>query len=183
MDRDAERRLMEDVLAGRVQPGSHETMGRLAELYLAHQSAGFPEKALILVRGAAKAVGPDDPIYPKLRHLKAKALRWSHPPEENQPGKAAEIERDAWRRSLKTAARDAIAFAAEWGLAWEHERWDEASEAYSDAHHALRRFLRRQVPEEPERLTQLQFTRYATRGAYAFAKLGSPLSSSSVPAT
>lgn len=170
-DEEAERARLENALAGRAPPtlGLQATAGRLAELTLKRGLPGDAARALGLVRGAASQVGVDDPLYPKLRHVEAQALRRAASPEV--VASAAEVERDAWQRSLVLAPREAIGFAAEWGdWAWLEERWAEAAEAYACAHQALRRFILRQVGDERERLVQSQ-SRYASRGAYAYAKL------------
>ncbi len=182
MDEMLERRYLEGaLLAGQAKPplGRTATVGRLCELYLqGPETRGIAAHALELLRIALSEVAPSDPLYPKLRHLESKALRLLPEPEPNSlgvHGAAAEAAREAWRLSLEIAPGEAIAFARDWAdWAWERDLWEEAAEAYSNAHRALRRFLLRQVVSENERLELLEFTPFATRAAYAYAKLENP---------
>ncbi len=177
MDEALERRHLEGLLLGG-KPNT-PTVGRLCELYLhGPQTPGIAAHALELLRIALSEVTPSDPLYPKLRHLEGKALRLLPQPEPNSlgvHGAAAEAAREAWRLSLEIAPGEAIAFARDWAdWAWERDLWEEAAEAYSNASRALRRFLLRQVASENERLELLEFTPFATRAAYAYAKLQNP---------
>ena len=176
MTDDEERTLLEQVIAGNAKPtlGPAATAGRLAELYLAvpDRVARAPA-ALGLVRTALDAMGQGnatDPLYPKLRHFEAMALRLI---DLAQAPQAAAIDREAWQISLERAPGEAIIFAAQWAnWAWDNDRLDEAGEAYAKAHRALRRFVRRQVGDERDRLDVQQYTTYASRGAFALATTG-----------
>ena len=174
-----EIKYLEDVVSGKAQPtlSPPATCGRLAELYLnTPEVPGYPEKALVFVETGLRLVSADNPLYPKLRHFAAMALRWVKDPKVavlSPHGTAAEMDRDAWQVSLDQAPREAIVFASEWGdWAWNRERWDEAGEAYANAHRALRRHIRRQVPDNTDRLDLLKYLSFATKGAYALAKTG-----------
>lgn len=139
---------------------------------------GFPLRALQMVQQGQALIQDvrENPLYPKLRHLQAMAMRWSNgpaPPDADAVEQAAMIDREAWTASLATAPRDAIAFSAEWGdWAWTHDRWEEAAEAYDNAHRAMRRFILRQVVDEDDRNQILANTQYATRGAFALIATG-----------
>ncbi len=151
------------------QPVSAASLGYAASrLPRTAEGAGT---ALAMVRRAQGMLAPGtaDPLYPKLRHVEAMALRTLGDPDHV----AAGLDREAWSLSLDRAPSDAIAFAADWGeWAWARDLWDEAAEAYDSAHRAMRRFLLRQVGEEAERLKVLANTTYACRGAYALGKAG-----------
>lgn len=172
MTEDEEREYLERVLAGRAKPtlGPAATLGRLAELYLSGTDRErMARKALQLVRTAytVEKIGKDNPLYPKLRHHEAMALRLD---SVAQRGQAAAIDREAWQISLERAPSEAILLAAQWAdWAWERDCFEEAAEAYSNAHRAQRRFLLRQVKDPEERLKIQGFTNYATRGAFALA--------------
>jgi len=172
-----ERTQLENVLAGNARPtlSPPATLGRLAELYLrTPQSPGLAEKAFQLTKAALKLIAPDSPLYPKLRHFHAMAMRWKESSATDAAGvhsEAAEIDREAWELSYAKAPREAILFAMEWAdWAWDRELWNEASEAYTFAHRALRQILLNQI-DYSDRLELLGQFRFATRGAYAFAKL------------
>ena len=127
----------------------------------------------MLTHAALDRVVRDNPLYPKLLHLHAMAIRWKQAAAKRAPGEIAEMDREAWKLSYDKAPMEAILFAMEWAdWAWEREIWDEASEAYSNAHRALRRVILRQTLESSDRLDLLKNTRFAAKGAYAFAKSG-----------
>jgi len=171
---DDERTQLENVLAGKAKPtlSRPATLGHLAELYLkTPQSPGLAEKAFQLTQEALGLVTADSPLYPKLRHFHAMAMRWKTMDVAGIRNEAATIDREAWTLSYTKATREAILLAMEWAdWAWERELWDEASEAYSLAHRALRKVALSQI-DQSDRLEQLRHFRFATRGAYAFAKL------------
>lgn len=177
MTQNEERIHLENVLAGKARPtlSPPATLGRLAELYLTTpQAPGLAEKAFQLTQAALTLVAPEDPLYPKLRHFNGMAMRWKDVSATGVPSvrsTAAEIDREAWKLSYAKAPREAILWAMEWAdWAWERELWDEASEAYSLAHRALRQVVLTQI-DQSDRLELLRHFRLATRGAYAFAKL------------
>ena len=181
MDCTAERIYLERVVAGKAKPTNSmaATAGRLAEIYLDQtQDETHPEAALDYLRVAIDAVERQEPLYPKLRHLEAMALRRIARPQtecENAWAQAAEIDRDVWPISLDTAPREAILFAIQWAdWAWERDRWAEAGEAYSNALRAQYRFLRRQVASDADRLDLLEYSRFATRAAFSYGKLEKP---------
>ena len=124
----------ESVLAGTATPtlGPLATLGRLAELYLqTPESPGDVERAFVLTHAALDRVVRDNPLYPKLLHLHAMAIRWKQAAGKRAPGTIAEMDREAWKLSYDKAPMEAILFAMEWAdWAWEREIWDEASEAY-----------------------------------------------------
>jgi len=174
---DKERIQLENVLAGKGKPtlSPPATLGRLAEIYLkTPRSPGLAEKAFQLTQAALKLVPADNPLYPKLRHFHAMAMRWKNLPATEVPAvrsAAAEIDREAWKAGYTKATREAILFAMEWAdWAWDRELWDEASEAYSLAHRALCQLVLTQM-DQSDRLELLRHFRFAIRGAYAFAKL------------
>jgi hypothetical protein len=171
MNRSEEQRHLEQVLSARAQPTLRReaTLGRLAEIYLqTPASTGYANKALKLVRNALETTGKGDPLYPKLRHLQAMALRWISDPEEGVDkarAKAAESDREAWQLSLETAPAEAILFANQWAdWAWDRSLWAEAGEAYSNAHRALRRFSVRQLGDPEDRVDLQAGSNLATRG-------------------
>jgi CHAT domain len=159
-------------------------LGRLAQLYLLTpdnpkhlvRAVTLVETAKIFMANAK--IGAEDPLYPKIRHLEAMTLRHAGGGRSNvlgPKGEAAEIDREAWRISLDKAPREAILFAREWGdWAWDHDRWDEAAEAYANAGRALRRFVFRQVMSHEERLETLREARFGARCFYAYVKLNDP---------
>jgi tetratricopeptide (TPR) repeat protein len=176
---DDERAYLEGVLSGKVPPNVRipAAMGRLAELYLAAQSEpDKPEKALALARAALKAVGAEDPLYPKLRHQEAMALRLvktTLDPDLASDGLAANIDREAWKIGYEGSSVEAVLYAQQWGdWAWQRGRYDQAGEAYSKANKALERHLLRHVLDDWERRKFLKFQKLATRGCYALAMSG-----------
>jgi len=153
-----------------------ENLGRWAENCLkTPNSPNQAEVAFLLTQSALSLVLPDNVLYPKLRHSHAMAMRWKDISTTDVPGvysAAAEIDREAWKSSYAKAPQEAILVAMEWAdWAWDHERWEEASEAYALAHRALRQLVLNQI-DNSDRLELLKHFRFATRGAYAFAKLG-----------
>jgi CHAT domain-containing protein len=174
---DVERQQLEDVLAGHAYSGwrPEAVMGRLAQLYLAERSSPrLARKSRQLIYTALQSIGVDDPLYPKLRHLQAMEMRSRKSAKKSSTvlSQALEFDREAWKISLEMAPREAIMIATEWGdWAWERERWEDASEAYFNAHRAARRVVLRHVSSVPDRLTALNNIKSATRGAYAFAKI------------
>ena len=175
MTEDDERRYLEQVVRGKAKPtlGPVATLGRLAQLYLSSPDrVRMAPTALSLLQSALVfegTVARTDPLYPKLHHFEAMAMRLV---DQSARAKAAAIDRDAWQVSLETAPAEAILLAAEWGdWAWDQGFLDEAGEAYENAHRSLRRFLLRRV-EERDRLDVMHATQYATRGAFALASTG-----------
>jgi len=174
--RDEECAQLEDALAGKAKPtlSRPATLGHLAELYLkTPQTPGLAEKAFQLTKEALMLVAADNPLYPKLRHFQAMAMRFKDISAADVSGvrsAAAAIEREAWELSYAKATREAVLVAMEWGdWAWDRELWAEASEAYSLGHRALRKVVLNQI-DQFDRLKLLPHFRFATRGAYAFAK-------------
>ena len=173
-----ERDFLERALTGNAPPNlsTSGTLGRLAQLYLeAPDLPGSAERALELLLVALEREGKSSPLYPKLRHFQAMALRAVKDPPKDAPGTngvAAEADREAWNLSLKTNPRDAIAFASGWGdWAWSRDLFEEAGEAYSNAEQAQRRLLLNETGEAT-RLEMLDNSRFATRGAYALHRNG-----------
>ncbi len=116
------------------------------------------------------SVDAGGPIESKLKHFQAMAMRLSAPESRLE---AAAVDRTAWESSLVAAPGDAVAFAAEWAAwAWSNDLWEEAAEAYANAHQALRRLLMRDTLDDDRRLELLGNTQYASRGAFALGKLG-----------
>lgn len=153
-----------------------ENLGRWAENCLkTPDSPDNVETAFILTQTALDLVTPDSVLYPKLRHFHAMALRWKDVAAEDVPGvrkEAAAIEREAWELSYARAPREALFMARQWAdWAWDHEIWDEAAEGCSLGNRALGKIFRGHL-DQSERLELLGHFRFATRGAYAFAKLG-----------
>ena len=178
VDRENERVHLENVISGKAKPtlSPPATLGRLAELYLeTPQSPGLAEKAFQLTQAALKLVTAESPLYPKLLHFHAIAMRWKAIASKDLLSVltvAAKIDREAWNLSYDKAPQEALLFANEWAdWAWEQELWDEASEAYALSHRALRRVALHQI-DEFDRFKLLEHFRLATRGAYALAKLG-----------
>jgi CHAT domain-containing protein len=176
-----ERVHLESVLAGTAKPtlSLPATMGRLAQLYLEQpQPPDLAEKAFLLTQAALKLVAPDNPLHPKLLDFHAMAIRWKVVSAASDPevrATAAGMDREAWKMCYDKAPREAILVAREWAdWAWDLELWDEASEAYSNAHRALRRVLLGQTVESADRLELLENAKFAARGAYAFGQLGNP---------
>lgn len=174
MSDDDERAYLEAVLAQKAKPtlSPAATFGRLAELYLAGKDqVDRAPAALFLARQARElwVHGPDDPLYPKLRHLEAMAIRLT----KGDHAEAASIDAEAWQISLEHAPGEAINFAAEWGhWAWEAGLMDEAALAYSNAARAQRRFLLRQAVDPAERLKLQGLTSYASRAAFGLSLQG-----------
>jgi hypothetical protein len=178
VDRENERVHLENVISGKAKPtlSPPATLGRLAELYLeTPQSPGLAEKAFQLTQAALKLVTAESPLYPKLLHFHAIAMRWKAIASKDLLSVltvAAKIDREVWNLSYDKAPQEALLFANEWAdWAWEQELWDEASEAYALSHRALRRVALHQI-DEFDRFKLLEHFRLATRGAYALAKLG-----------
>jgi CHAT domain-containing protein len=119
---------------------------------------------------------PDDPLYPKLLHVTAMALRLAGDRPDEARGidsRAARLDRDAWLLSLDPAPQEAALFAREWAdWAWSQELWEEAANAYDGAELALARVVLRETPEPSDRLDLLaDFAADAPRGAYAYARI------------
>ena len=174
--RAAERRQLEDALSGR-GPYPHRppaVRGRLAQLILEESSATATTKrrALGLVNEALGSVASDDPLYPKLLHVKATALRalLDGSKEGNVSGEAADMDRQAWRLSYDNVPQEALLLAREWAdWAWDGEVWEEAAEAYDLAHRALRRIILRATDGINPRFELLgAFVGVGTRGAFAY---------------
>jgi hypothetical protein len=180
-----EIRHLEAVLAGdAVSPLRPPAVrGRLAQLYLADRSA--PERpspdqttpdrageALRLAEDGLAQLTPDDPLYPKLLHVTAMALRLAGDPG-GADGRAARLDRDAWLLSVDPAPQEALQFAREWAdWAWSGEFWAEAAEAYDGAQIALARLVLRETAEPADRLDLLaDHAVNGPRGAYAYAKV------------
>ncbi len=177
----AEIQRLEDSLAGKAEPilGPYATLGRLAELYLKlPEPSRYADRALAFARIGVDLVTTEDPLYPKLRHFEAMAMRLCPSPEEGvlgAKGKAAEMERDTFSRMIQPAPAEAYLLAAEWGnWAWERSLWDEAAEAYSMANRAMRRHLLRHFTDRDERLKLLYGNNYAARSAFAYVQLKRP---------
>jgi CHAT domain-containing protein len=167
------------LLSSSDDPRIHERTLRLAQLYLRDRST--PERAraaLQLVEGVLAEMRRDDPLYPKLLHLTAMALRLAEGAGDDArgpDGRAARLDRDAWLLSLDPAPQEAISFAREWAdWAWSEELWAEAAQAYDGAQVALARVVLRETPSS-ERLDLLaDHAYYGPRGAYAYAKMQQP---------
>jgi tetratricopeptide (TPR) repeat protein len=149
------------------------------------------ELAFLLTQTALSFVTPGSVLYPKLRHFHAMAMRFRSGTGPDTAGvflQAAEIDREAWKLSLNKAPQEAVLFAMQWGdWAWEKELWEEASEAYSNAHQALRFLTMRHTTDRPglltphdhpwlsknisSRIAVQEYARFATRGAYSLSKL------------
>jgi CHAT domain-containing protein len=162
---------LERVIQGREKPtlGPAAARGRLAQLYLSSPDPKLRRRALETARAAytVQKIGKDSPLYPKLRHVEAMALRLDGTAQRRE---AAAMDLEAWKISLEKAPGEAILIGAEWAdWAWDKDLFDEAAEAYSNAHRAQRRFLLRQVLSSEERLKVQSQTTYATRGAFALA--------------
>jgi hypothetical protein len=141
----------------------------LAQLYLLASDSKTRRRALETVRAAYRVeqITKGNPLYPKLRHVEAMALRVDG---KNKRQEAAAMDREAWQMSLEKAPQEAILIGAEWAdWAWTHDIQDEAAEGYLCAHRAHRRFILRQVESSEERLKVQAQTTYATRGAFALA--------------
>jgi hypothetical protein len=118
---------------------------------------------------------PVSPLYPKFLHFEAMALRTvPNPPADalGTRGAAAAADRQAWSLCRKNNPADALLFAQSWGdWAWERDLFEEAGEAYANAHRAQTTLVLKEREREA-RLRMLSHTTFATRGAYAFYKTG-----------
>lgn len=125
-------------------------LGRLAELYLQRPGGERAAQALKLAEGGLAMVTRDDPLYPKLLHAIASALRAMSalpPGSLGHDGRAARLDRDAWLLSVDPNPADALNFTRRWGdWAWSREVWDEAAEAYEGATIAGHRIVLRSPP-------------------------------------
>jgi hypothetical protein len=188
---------LEAVLAGTASAPLRPpaVLGRLAQLYLqaadSEQSAASPpaggqhagseqaRRALELAERGLAMAAPPDPLYPKLLHFTAAALRAVQPPPpgaRGHDGRAARLDRDAWLLSMDPVPGDALQFARAWGdWAWRHEAWQEAAEAYEGAAFALARIVVRSTPGIMARLGLLsQYACLGPRSAFAYARLDRP---------
>ncbi len=187
---EAEIRHLEQMLAGTVRPELRPpaAAGKLAQLYLdsvavepasggpsPQERAERPGRALHLAESGLKMVTADDPLYPKLLHVTACALRTvSSPPAGSlgPDGRAARLDRDSWMLSVDPVPQEALDFARQWGdWAWQNENWDEAAEAYEGAAIALNRIVLRTTPDILKRLDLIgRYSHLAPRSAYAHAR-------------
>jgi CHAT domain-containing protein len=173
-----EIRQLEAVLAGDAVPAMRPAAlrCRLAQLYLQDRPA--PERARVALRFVERGLAEvtrDDPLYPRLLHVTAMALRLAEGSGDEAggtDGRAARLDGDAWLLSLDSAPQEAILFAREWAdWAWSEELWAEAAQAYDGAQIALARVVLRETPLS-ERLDLLaDHAHYGPRGAYAYARL------------
>jgi hypothetical protein len=150
-------------------------LGRLAELYLQRPGDERAAQALKLAEGGLALVTREDPVYPKLLHAIASALRaMSAPPPGSlgHDGRAARLDRDAWVLSVDPNPADALNFAWRWGdWAWSNDVWDEASEAYEGAAIAGNRIVLRSPPGILSRLELLsEQAPLSLRSAFAYAQ-------------
>jgi len=150
-------------------------LGRLAELYLQRPGDERAAQARKLAEGGLAMVTRDDPLYPKLLHAIASALRaMSAPPPGSlgHNGRAARLDRDAWLLSVDPNPADALNFARRWGdWAWSREVWDEAAEAYEGATIAGHRIVLRSPPGILNRLELLSGQApLSLRSAFAYAQ-------------
>jgi hypothetical protein len=150
-------------------------LGRLAELYLQRPGDERAAQALKLAERGLTMITRDDPLYPKLLHVVASALRAiSAPPPGSlgHDGRAARLDRDAWLLSVDSNPADALQFAERWGdWAWCNEVWDEAGEAYQGASIAGHRIVLRSPPGILNRLELLsQQASLSLRSAFAYAQ-------------
>ena len=174
MDQSDERMHLESVLAGTARPTLSQaaTLGRLAQLYLeTPESPGLAEKAFLLTQAAIELVAHDNPLYPKLLHFHAMAMRWkevSATSDQGVRGAIAEMDREAWKQIYDKAPREAILLAMEWAdWAWDRELWDEASEAYSNAHRAASEgSCSVKLSTQPDRLDLLMNTKFRSAGEH-----------------
>lgn len=176
---DEEIRHLEAVLSGTEQTGLRPpaVFGRLAQLYLGEGPDQRPDRALELAERGLALVAEGDPLYPKLLHATAAALRagLAPPPGALGPdGRAARLDRDSWLLSVDPAPGDAVLAATEWGdWAWQRDLWDEAAEAYEGARIALHRIVLRSAPGVINRLKLLgQHAYIGPRSAFAYAQVG-----------
>jgi hypothetical protein len=170
----AEIEYLEQTMQGKATPrfSPGGTCGRLAELYFLHpELPGFSEKALIFVRAGLTQVDTASPLYPKLKHFEAMALRLLPEPESGSlgiQGSAAQSDRAAFDSCYASMPKDALVFAQQWGnWAWKRREWAEAAEAYSRAARCVNKLLREHIGGEAARLQILQEVSCVTRGAYA----------------
>jgi tetratricopeptide (TPR) repeat protein len=170
---------LEDAFAGRRPPPPLRlaaAAGRLAELYL--QARDRPDRfpaAYRVAQTALSKVAPDDPLYPKLLHYLAMALRLGGDPSldiDTAWARADCLDRDSWLLSLDAAPQEARLAARQWGQeAWCSERWKECAEAFEGAEIALSRCILRETEGLHARLDQLTAYRdQAPRAAFAYAK-------------
>lgn len=170
---------LEAVLAGDAASGMRPpaVQGRLAQLYLQDgPRPGQARRALRLAEDGLAQVARDDPLYPKLLHVVAMALRLGGVPDDEArgaDGRAARLDRDAWLLSLDPVPQEAVLVAREWAdWAWSQELWAEAAEAYDAAEIALTRVVLREVPGQAGRLNLLaDHAVIGPRGAYSYAML------------
>ena len=173
-----EIRQLEAVLAGNAVSALRPAAirGRLAQLYLQGRPAQERARAALrLAEDGLAHLTRDDPLYPKLLHVTAMALRLaegSGDEARGTDGRAARLDRDAWLLSLDPAPQEAISFARDWAdWAWSEELWAEAAQAYDGAQIALARVVLRETPSS-ERVDLLaDHGYYGPRGAYAYARL------------
>mgnify|MGYP001422107939 CR=1 FL=1 len=171
-------RHLEAVLAGNATSALRPpaVRGRLAQLYLQDREApGRAGAALRLAEEGLAEVDRDDPLYPKLLHVLAMALRLAEGSGDEARGadsRAARLDRDSWLLSLDPAPQEAVATAREWAdWAWSQELWAEAADAYDGAEIALARLVLRETPEPADRLNLLaEHALNGPRGAYAYAR-------------
>jgi CHAT domain-containing protein len=176
----AERQQLEDAIAGRspYPLRGPALRGRLAQLLLSDFSAtpADKERALALVNEALGSVQSNDPLYPKLLHFKAAAIRQVQGPSIDvirARSEAVELDREAWRLSYDSAPKEALFFAQEWAeWAWASDFWEEVSDACELAHRALSRIVLRDSSGTDERFKLLvAYVSVGTRGAYAYVQL------------
>jgi hypothetical protein len=173
---------LEATFAGKQPPRlrPEAAAGRLAELYLS--ATGRPERfpaARNLAQAALDRVGRDDPLWPKLAHQLARALRAGGAPElatDAAWSQAAALDRDSWLLNLDPVPQEALGAARDWGAAaWDAERWGEAADAYHGAEIALARLVRRETIGLDARIELLSsLSDQAPRAAYACARAERP---------
>jgi CHAT domain len=173
---------LEEVVAGRQrsQWRQEAAAGRLAELYL--QARDRPARfgaAYRLAQTALDNVSTSDPLYPKLLHVVAMALRLGGDPQLDTDAawaRAEAFDRDSWLLSLDPAPQEALGAARQWAqAAWFKDRWSESAEAFHGAEIALNRLILRETQGLPARLERLTAYRdQAPRAAFAFAKAQRP---------
>jgi hypothetical protein len=179
-DGDDEIARIEDMIAGRRQPELRieAAAGRLAQLYL--QARDRPERfpaAYNVTQWALGRLKSSDPLYPKVLHVQAMALRVGGHTAlsvEDAWRRAAAQDRDAWLLSLDPAPQEALGTACEWGgQAWAAERWSEAADAYEGADIALNRVILKETSGLDNRLQLLAaHSDHAPRAAFAAVKAG-----------
>jgi hypothetical protein len=172
-----EARRLDAQLAGREPFALHPaaTRGRRAELYL--EPPSVRSEALLAIALAEEGLGlvkAGDPIYAKLLHVLARALRAARSQTGGEiDGRAAKADRDAWLLAVDPAPALALLYAEQWGdWAWDQEVWSEAAEAYDGAGTALDRLLHRETGEYVQRLGLLSRHRLsAPRSAFAYLRV------------